>query len=42
MGILRSTYVIDEEGKIIKAFPKVKVKNHSQEVLAVLEGLDGS
>jgi len=36
MGILRSTFVIDEEGRIIKVFPKVKPKNHSQEVLAVL------
>jgi peroxiredoxin Q/BCP len=36
MGILRSTFVIDEEGRIIKVFPKVKPKNHSQEVLAAL------
>lgn len=36
MGILRSTFVIDEEGKIVKVFPKVKPKNHSQEVLAAL------
>jgi peroxiredoxin Q/BCP len=36
MGILRSTFIIDEEGKIIKVFPKVKPKNHSQEVLAAL------
>ncbi|MBC8448965.1 MAG: thioredoxin-dependent thiol peroxidase [Chloroflexi bacterium] len=38
MGIIRSTFIIDEdeEGRIIKVFPKVKVKNHSQEVLEVL------
>jgi peroxiredoxin Q/BCP len=36
MGIIRSTYVLDEEGKIIKVFPKVTPKEHSQEVLAVL------
>jgi peroxiredoxin Q/BCP len=36
MGILRSTFVIDQEGRIIKVFPKVKVKDHSQEVLAIL------
>jgi peroxiredoxin Q/BCP len=36
MGILRSTFVIDREGKIVKVFPKVRPKNHSQEVLAVL------
>jgi peroxiredoxin Q/BCP len=38
MGIIRSTFVIDPEGKIIKVFPKVKPANHSQEVLAVLAG----
>jgi len=37
MGIIRSTYVIDEEGVIIKVFPKVSPKNHSQEVLDVLK-----
>jgi peroxiredoxin Q/BCP len=36
MGIIRSTFVINEEGQVIKAFPKVRVKNHSQEVLAAL------
>jgi peroxiredoxin Q/BCP len=36
MGIIRSTFVIDEEGTIIKVFPKVKPEGHSQEVLAVL------
>ena len=38
MGIIRSTFVIDEAGKIMRAFPKVDVKQHSQEVLAVLRG----
>jgi peroxiredoxin Q/BCP len=36
MGIIRSTFVLDEEGKIIKVFPKVKPENHSQQVLEVL------
>jgi thioredoxin-dependent peroxiredoxin len=36
MGIIRATYVIDEEGRIIKVFPKVDVKMHSQEILEVL------
>ena len=40
MGIIRSTFIIDEEGKIIKVFPKVKVQNHSQEVLDVLRSAD--
>ena len=34
MGILRTTYVIDEEGKIVSVFEKVKPKGHSQEILA--------
>ena len=38
MGIIRSTYVIDEDGQILKAFPKVSPKNHSREVLEVLAG----
>lgn len=37
MGIIRSTFVIDEGGKIIKVFPKVKPDKHSREVLAVLQ-----
>jgi peroxiredoxin Q/BCP len=37
MGIIRSTFVIDEEGKIVKAFPKVKPEGHGQEVLKALE-----
>jgi peroxiredoxin Q/BCP len=38
MGIIRSTFVIDETGKIMRAFPRVDVKQHSQDVLAVLRG----
>jgi peroxiredoxin Q/BCP len=35
-GILRSTFIIDEAGRLMKAFPKVKPKGHAAEVLAVL------
>ncbi len=35
-GMLRTTYIIDEEGKIAKAFPNVKPEEHAQEVLAEL------
>lgn len=37
-GIHRITYVIDEEGRIARAYPKVKVKAHAQEVLQDLSG----
>lgn len=33
MGIVRSTFIIDPEGKIKKIFSKVKVKGHVEEVL---------
>jgi thioredoxin-dependent peroxiredoxin len=36
MGIERTTFVIDEKGKIAHIFPKVKVEGHTDEVLAVL------
>ena len=36
MGIERTTFVIDENGKIKKVFPKVKVEGHYDEVLAEL------
>jgi peroxiredoxin Q/BCP len=40
MGILRSTYIIDEEGVIAKVFPKVRPKNHSAEVLEALSEME--
>lgn len=35
-GIVRSTFLIDEKGKIAKIWPKVKVEGHTDEVLAAL------
>lgn len=37
-GILRSTFVIDEEGVIEKVFAKVKPKGHGDQVLEALDG----
>jgi len=37
MGIVRTTYIIDGNGKITYVFPKVKVYGHIQEVLAALK-----
>jgi peroxiredoxin Q/BCP len=36
-GIERTTFIIDEKGKIKKIFPKVKVDGHIKEVLEALE-----
>ncbi len=35
MGVVRSTFLVDEKGKIIKAFPKVKAAGHANEVLEI-------
>lgn len=37
MGVERTTFIIDEEGKIIKVFPKVKVDGHVEEVFRALK-----
>jgi len=36
MGIERTTFLIDENGKIAKIFPKVKPEGHAEEVLSAL------
>jgi thioredoxin-dependent peroxiredoxin len=33
MGVNRSTFLVDDKGKIFKVFPKVKPAGHSKEVL---------
>jgi len=33
MGIVRSTFLVNEKGKIFKAYPKVKAAGHSKQVL---------
>lgn len=35
-GVIRSTFVVGEDGTIVKAWPKVKPAEHAEEVLAVL------
>ena len=38
MGVVRTTYVIDEQGLIEKVMPKVKPDTNAHELLAYLEG----
>ena len=40
MGIIRTTYLIDKKGKIIKVWKKVKVKDHAKEVLKTLQNIE--
>ena len=39
MGMVRSTYLVDADGKIAQAWNKVKVKGHAEEVLAAAKAL---
>lgn len=38
MGVVRTTFVIDEEGKILRVMPKVKPDTNAEEILAELNG----
>lgn len=37
MGLLRSTFLIDEEGKVSHTIPKVVTKDHANQILELLE-----
>jgi peroxiredoxin Q/BCP len=37
MGIERTSFLIDPQGRIAKIFPKVKPEGHAEEVLAALK-----
>tara|TARA_B100000497_G_scaffold86644_1_gene96603 strand:- start:280 stop:402 length:123 start_codon:yes stop_codon:yes gene_type:complete len=39
MGVDRSTFILDEEGKILHAWRNVKVKGHVEDVLNTLKEL---
>jgi peroxiredoxin Q/BCP len=39
MGILRTTFLIDPNGKIVKIWDSVKVKDHAKEVLDTLKSI---
>ena len=39
MGVIRSTFLIDKKGNILKAWNNVKVKDHAKEVLETLKNL---
>lgn len=38
-GIVRSTFLVAPDGTIAKAWPKVKVEGHAEEVLAAIKAL---
>ena len=39
MGIVRTTFLIDKKGKILKVWENVKVKDHAKEVLDTLSNI---
>ena len=36
LGVLRSTFIIDEQGKLVKAFEKIKAKENNEKVQSAL------
>lgn len=38
MGLLRTTFLLDEEGKVTHIIPKVKTKEHFDQIQSLLEG----
>jgi peroxiredoxin Q/BCP len=38
MGVIRSTFLVDKSGKVVKVFGKVKPAGHSKEVLESFSG----
>ena len=39
LGMVRTTYLVDADGKIARVWPKVKVKGHAAEVLEAAQAL---
>ena len=37
MGVNRATFLIDEQGRVVKVFDKVKVDEHADEVLKAFD-----
>jgi peroxiredoxin Q/BCP len=42
MGIVRTTFLIDDQGTVRKVFPKVRVEGHVPAVMAAIEELSNS
>lgn len=39
MGMIRSTYLVGTDGRILRIWPKVKVQGHAEEVLAAAQAV---
>ncbi len=42
MGLIRSTFLIDPDGRIARVWPKVKAAGHAEAVLAALDALQAA
>ncbi len=40
MGVIRSTFIIDKDGRFSHIMEKVKTKSHHEDVMEILKGLD--
>lgn len=41
MGVIRSTFLINPEGKVVQIWPKVKVSGHADEVMRFIKKSEG-
>ena len=39
MGVVRTTYLLDKKGQILKIWNNVKAKDHAEEVLETLKNI---
>ena len=39
MGMVRNTYLLDEQGRVARIWPKVKVAGHAEDVLTAVKAL---
>ena len=42
MGLIRSTFLIDPDGRIAKVWPKVKAQGHAEAVIKALDELQAA
>jgi len=42
MGIIRSSFLVDPDGRVAKAWPKVKAEGHAEAVLEALRSARGA
>ncbi|WP_331436867.1 peroxiredoxin [Gordoniibacillus kamchatkensis] len=42
MGLIRSTFLLDEEGRLVQEWRNIRVKGHVRNVLDAVKAMDGA